>query len=531
MIFVPPILGDVSLLTLIIVNLIVAAVGIAVQLLLAKKPEGLEAAGASEFELPTSMVGRAVPHVRGKRIVKGINVLSPAFHFSSRDRKKSDQTVAVYYYFSVWVGICLQADGVKLLRAGGITLWPTLKDDDVEAADGLTFASLQGEEVVNVFGGYTREGGQQGKVVFLDGDDAQTLPEHITNEYGTNIPAARGMFTALFEKVDDTSHKDYGRGYYWGNSTYPKWPEFLIKATDYNVDGSAIWLSSKSNVGSDDDFNPVHAIREWITDARVGRGQSTALIGSSFQTVATTVHSEGYGISYVLNSVPDELQDYIDDACAIIDGVLVFDPSTGTYEINLARDDYNVDTLDFYDESDFWVRSFERPSMGKVPSKVNVKFKERLTGDWGVGSEDDIALIEMQGSHPLIRDLDYSAFVCSQTVADKIAAREQKQLSALGAQIEIECLRTMAQILPGDVFKISIASMGITNMVVRAIQVKNGDLENDSIIMNIAEDVFGIIYTTFGDPGSPASNPPVTWVETDNIAKFTTLAGTENGPY
>jgi hypothetical protein len=269
---------------------------------------------------------------------------------------------------------------------------------------------------------------------------------------------------------------------------------------------------------------------ELITDPYVGRGKSTDLIGSSFATAAATVHNEGLGVSFVFDSINDDIEDLIHELCGVIDGVLYFDHSTGKYEIALARDDYDPDALTTYDEDDFWVEEFHRESPGNTPSRVTVKYKDRYTGSDVTSSDDDIALLEIQDDFPVIRELDYRNLVRSADVAATIAAREQKQFSLMPANLRLRCLRTMADLHIGSVIKISYSALGIVTMIVRVIAVDYGDLDDDDVKIEVLEDVFGAAYTVFGTPGAPASGPSGDSPDTTLTWKWSTDS-TETGPY
>jgi hypothetical protein len=367
-------------------------------------------------------------------------------------------------------------------------------------------------------------------MLFLYGDSSQVVDPLVQAAFG-DVPAGRGIVSVLFEKVQDSTHKDYGRGYYWGNSTYPKWPEFLIKSTDYAADGTAIWNQANSNSTGEDDFNPAHAIHELLTDPVIGRGQSTSLIGSSFTTVAGTLKNEGYGLTYVLDSNHDDIQQHINVIQEIIDGFLYFDQDSGKYELTLARDDYDPDTLEEFDASDFFVAKYTRHSPGKTPSTTVVHYKDRASNEPDSVAEDDIALLALQGGRPITQEFGYEAWICNRTVAQLIAAREQRQFSALQATATLNCKRTMAHLNQGDVIKISYPAMEIVTMILRVVKVDRGDQNSDRVILEVVEDVYGVIYSTFGAPDPPASQPDVPVVETDSEIVMTSVATSETGPY
>lgn len=533
MVFMPHILAQadpISWTALIVYQLIVMAIGIGLAYALRRKPEAPEPSGASAFTVPTAMVGRAVPHVRGKRIITGYNCLTPIFNFMAHKREKKHGAFVFYeYFFSIWFGVCRIADGIKQIRAGGKAIWPTIGNNTAEAADGEINIDVYAPYI---FGGYETEGGQAGSVRIMYGSSAQTTPTYIQSFLGVNTPPHRGMVSILFGT--NVFSSIWGlpetRGYYWGVTTYPKWPSFLVKSTDEDTSGAEIWQSAYSNVGYDDDFNPIHAIYEWITDVNIGRGQGTARIGASFATAAATTHGEGYGISYILDSAPDELIGYIDTVCSIIDAILWYDVNNATYEIELIRSDYDSGSIETFNETDFWISKFTRPSPGKTPSRIIVHYMDRLLDTKRTACADDIALLEIQGSQPVVLDLDFEAFVCDTNTAEMIAEREQAHYSAMPATLTLKCLRTMSHLHPGSIIEISYPAMEITSMILRVLSTNGGELGNSEITIEAMEDVFGSIYSTFGTPAAPPTGPTGVQEETTNNMYWSTSI-TESGPY
>jgi hypothetical protein len=509
-----PILG-LTFLAYLLINAAIAAIGIGVTLLLQKKPKTRENTAVT-WDRPTSMVGRAIPFVRGKAWVKSPNMLAPFWGYWYE--KNSDGSY--YFLFSVWMGVCVSGiDGIKQLKGGGKILWPTAYDSDVEATDGTTTGYVSASYA---FGGRGGEGGQNGNIQILYGGAAQTLPARITNFVGADYPQGRGIVSILFGTD--------AYAYYWGTTTYPKWPSFLVKSVSYTPRDEALWQSAYAEVGDDEDFNPIHSIYEWLTDPQVGRGFATTRIGSTFAVAAATLHGEDFGISYVLDYTEPKIQDWIDMVCEIMDGFLYFDPSSGTWEISLSRPDYDPDDLEEFDQDDFYVSQFHRPSPGEIPSKCVVKFTRRDTGDVDTATDEDNALRDIQGGRHIIEEFDYSEWICTRSVAEQVAAREQKALSSMGADVELVATRTMSHLHQGSLIKISYPALGIASMIIRVLSINKGDLFDGKVVIKGVEDVFGTVYTVYGTPEDPASGPDISWSDATSIMEVYTSA-TESAVY
>ncbi len=475
------------IITMVIQMLVVTAITTGVSLLLAKRQkDGRKPAGENEFTYPTAIEGRPLPVVWGKRRVLSCNAITPIFNLWSYRYRKKGKTVSFMYQCGLHLSICHAADGVKQIWVQERCIWPNPYNVTSEAADAAASANLGASGVI--FGGPMQEGGYTGLIGFQYGGAAQARDAYLTTAFGAG-PAYRGFVSALWKPV------------YFGTTPYIKPMTFLIKRTNIfcDLNRTAMWYIAKANIG-DDHCNAVHILYELITSTTIGAGKDTALIGTSFTTAADTCYTEGYGLDVVWDSAPDDVQDMIDKVCEIIDGVIYQDQSTGLYEIALARADYNPATLDTYDESYFWVADYEVPSPAKMPGKTVVHWHDRVSTKKRPAYDDDIALLEIQGASPVVREYDFSGFIAGEELANKVAAREQNKSGAMPKYLTLHCDRRMADKIRNDVFKISYTDLSITTMIVRVLTVDNGSLADGEVVLRVMEDVFGIVYGAYGAP-------------------------------
>lgn len=492
----------------------VTAVTTGLSMLLAKRNKsGMKPAGVTEFRYPTAIEGRPLPVVWGKRRVLSCNAITPAFDYTARKKKHKRQTAAYYYFAGLHLQVCHAADGVKQIWVAHKCLWPTVDDETAEAADATLTASIT--LASQIFGGWRREGGFSGTISIQYGGAAQAQNAYLTSKLGTDIPAYRGMVGLILERP------------YIGTSPYLKPVTALVKRTDIFCDParSAMWYVAKANVG-DDHMNPVHVIYELITSPYIGAGKDTALIGGSFTTAADSCYADGYGVDVVWDSAPDDVQSMIDKLCEIIDGVVYQDPSTGLFEIALARPDYDPGALTAYDESDFWVEDYEVPSPAKTPAKTVVHWHDRVSTKKRQALDDDIALLEIQGANPVIREHDFSGFIAWEELANKVAAREQNQASAMSKILTLRADRRMSDLNRGDVFKITYGPFKIVTMIVRVIALEYGSLADGEVTLRVQEDVYGTIYTVYGSPPLETDAEGVTDPVTDIDYYGNTTSGT-----
>jgi hypothetical protein len=330
----------------------------------------------------------------------------------------------------------------------------------------------------------------------LYGDSDQSLNSYLSTKLGSDQPYYRGFVSMVFREP-----------FYIGAHPILRPISVVGKRTDQFCDRTDMWYSSKAAIGSFNDINPAHMVYELLTSSLVGRGVSTGRIGDTFTDAADTLHSENFGLSCVWSYAPDDVNKMIERIEQIVDGKVYFDYDTEKFEFGLIRDDYDADSLETFDESDFWVESSGYLSLGKMPSKVIVEWEHRQHEGERLAYDDDIALLARQNGIVQIEEYDYRAFVVDGDLANTIAARQQYVFSSMPKRFRLRCLRTMSHLHETDVIKIRYLALNISSMIVRVMSIDNGSLSNGECVIECIEDVFGQSYTIYGTPPDTAVEP------------------------
>lgn len=182
----------------------------------------------------------------------------------------------------------------------------------------------------NIFGGVQKEGGVQGTVDFMFGDSTQSQNSYLVGRLGSDIPAFRGLFSAILRRV------------YIGTSGYIKPWSFFLKRVTKQVSGADQWYKEKAVIRpreeSGDDLNAIHIIRECLIDSEWGMGEPESDIDAdSFYEAANTLYDEGFGLSLTWDQ-SSSIEQFIDEILYCIAGVLYQDLQTGKWKIVLTRD-------------------------------------------------------------------------------------------------------------------------------------------------------------------------------------------------
>lgn len=336
-----------------------------------------------------------------------------------------------------------------------------------------------------LFGGDSKEGGIVGAVDVEFGGVAQAVNTYLVAKLtGYPVPAFRGLFGLVLRQVQVSALNPYIK----------PWSIYASR-----INGG--FYPSKAAIG--ESMNPAHIIYEVLTSYQFGLGIGSGDIDvASFTAAADTLHSEGMGLSIFWEG-EQSAEDFIGYILQHINGVLYPKPATGKLTLTLARGDYSVGTLPVLDTSNvIRVERFAQPLPGELASEVQVKFEDQATGEAGSVTEQDIAVMEIQGGASVPVVFDYQGIPTAE-LASKVALRELRLRATPLARAEIVATREAWNLNVGDVFRLQWPPLGIVDMVMRVAALDYGTLTNGKITIEAVQDVFKAADTVIGTP--PAS--------------------------
>jgi hypothetical protein len=381
-----------------------------------------------------------------------------------------------------------------VLCHGPIDKITSIEVDEKEAWSGTSTGGAININSPNLFGGESREGGVSGTVDILMGETTQSRNSYLQARLGNDIPAFRGVVSAVLNQV------------YVGLSPYMKRWAFWGERVHVRQDGIAQWYDAKAAIGSNGDMNPAHIIRECITDPFWGMGYAEADVDdAAFTAAADQLESEGMGMS-ILWDRATTLEDFIALVLKHIDAVLYVDRYTGLFVLNLVRDDYVVDDLLLLDEDSIdKVTRFKRSTSDELINKVTVKFWNSSTGKTDAVTAKETALVAQYGTNATIQQ--FPGFT-NGTLASQVASRSLKALSTPLASCVIYANRTAASLNKGDPFKMSWSPYGLTEVIMRVLDIDFGTLTDNKIKITAAQDVFGISSAVYAAPPATGWTDP-----------------------
>lgn len=482
-------------------------------LLLAPKPKipGRKASSLGDFRVPTATNDRVIPVLWGRVRVKGANVIwyGDLYADPITDRVR----VNPFKKKSVTVGHDYRLTVVAVLGYGPIDeIHGTYFSDKPAKFDGNPAGSRVDvnnpdtglRELSNIFyrdpellGGRTNGGGVRGNVLFYYGQEQQ------------RPPSAYGYPVSVY---GDYEYDDHLRGvayvifpqFRWGESTFL--PDFAVELTRLPKGIPGLSSASYANVGGE--ANPAAMIYEVLTNAIWGCALPQGTLDvQSFRDAALTLFAEGFGLSMIVDSL-DDAEDVILNILRHIDGVMYSDLTTGLLTIKLIRNDYNVNTVPTFDESNVVeLQSFSRGAWSETANSVTISYTDREQEyTTQAVTQQNIANIDARGGQISAREFDYGA-ISKRANAATVAARMLQLVGAPLVKVQFTARRTTLALRPGSVFKLSWPEYGVQQLVCRVTDINYGTLEDPTVTITGIEDIFAVDFAAFDAP------PPSGWVD------------------
>lgn len=125
------------------------------------------------------------------------------------------------------------------------------------------------------------------------------------------------------------------------------------------------------------DINPIHFIREILTDDRAMSIPESEINDENFRRAANVIHTEGLGISLQLED--KNCKEALDEVCGHIESGVRVNRQTGLYEVVLFRDDwFDLDQAQHFTRSQINTLQIESSGGGVDDiNTLNVKYNDR----------------------------------------------------------------------------------------------------------------------------------------------------------
>jgi hypothetical protein len=259
----------------------------------------------------------------------------------------------------------------------------------------------------------------------------------------------------------------------------------VVSSQDHGALYSAI-LNALSAGGRTTDINPVHVIRECLTDSVWGLGMPESdLDDTAFKNVAQTCFDEKFCTSFYWTQ-QGSILDFINNVLVHINGVLVEDRVTGKLKLKLIRGDYDKTKVRELNETNVAaVDGFSVPSAKDLVSQVVVTYTDVVRNATATAVAHNTAMYDNNN----VKKVEYNG-ITRFSVASRVAERDLRIASTPLASCTIVCTSDASNIEKGDVVKLTWPKYEVYGMYFRVFAVNYGDGTNNAVELECVQDVF-----------------------------------------
>lgn len=404
------------------------------------------------------------------------------------------QVVGYRYSFDIHFAIGLAIDELVEIRASDKTAWK----------GSVTSSQTIFIDAPNLFGGDKGEGGIQGNLDVMFGDEDQQVNPRLAASLGGLVPAFRGFASGFFS------------GLVTSINPYPKTWKILRRRALKGWDGEA-WYPAKCVISLADGqikaMNAAHILYETYTNREWARGLDRSLMDDvAWRAAADQLFTENFGLCLEWK-VSGSLADFRDQICDHIGAYVGPDRLTGLITITLVRDNYVVADLPIFDEDTglLSIEEEEASSSTLPPSQLLVKYVDAITGETRTARAINAAMAQSQGG-PSIETVEYLGIPTGE-LAGRVASRDMRIKGSGLRRYKVKLDRRAYAVAPGKAFRIRSLKRGIGEIVVRAGRIEDGTMINGAITITAVQDVFGLPATSY------VKVPPSGWVPPDSTPK------------
>lgn len=399
-------------------------------------------------------------------------------------KKKKSQVVGYRYGLGMHMGVCHgPVDAVKRIEIDDRTAW-----EGTAAASGSVYIDYFG-----LFGGDDGEGGPQGQLDICMGESTQEKNYRLQVWLGSNIPAFRGILSFVWG------------GLITANNRYLKTWQFTVQRLLQGWN-TAVWYPEKIAIG--DDMNPAHIIYQCLTDSEWGMGYpTTAIDNDSFAAAADTLYAEQFGLSMLWNQ-QGTIESFVQIVLNHVGCTLTIDQRSGLFKLKLLRYDYVLDDLPVFDPTNITeLTNFQRSGWGETVNEITLTYTDPSTRKETVVTVQDLANIQAQGG-VVSQAMEFIGITRAET-AQQVAMRELLARSSPVARVGFKVNRQAWDLTTSDVIALSWPKLGIDKVALRVGSVQYGTLEDGTITIEAAEDIYGLPTSSYVKQEEPGWVDPI----------------------
>lgn len=505
------------------------------------KLENARPPGNGDYKIPTATEGRPMPLLWGRAEINAPNVIwhgdisqRPIMKRVKTGLWSSKQFIAGYQNFVAFQqGLC-RGGGTNValrgIKCAGKPVWSGYVNSNTTISVNLP----------ELFGGNDfGDGGFTGNIEFYVGSTTQPVSSFLNSASRQRISTAASPTAPRYTGLCHVVVHEFGvndqtaNGAYIGNSTQVRHFSFDVERYPSLFPGQTGTQNKILAPDGGDDANPINVIYEYLTNTEWGMKVDTTKIGSTFLTASATCISEQLGFSMLLDSEISG-DDFLKEMERHIDGIVWEDPSTGKWEITLARADYDINTVPQLNETNSRVMNYTQSTWEDTTNEVRVKYFRRDDSYKETHAlAQDMANALVRGGGTVTTGKVSPAEmvfpgVKSAHVASNIAWRELRTLSRPTCRAQLGVSREFWDLKLGQAVAWTNARYSLNKKPMRVLAIDYGTLDANEIVLSLAEDTSYTLAPSFATPDPSLFITPSITLEaypSDEQAIFETPAG------
>ncbi|MEG1695606.1 MAG: phage tail protein [Acinetobacter sp.] len=234
------------------------------------------------------------------------------------------------------------------------------------------------------------------------------------------------------------------------------------------------------------DINPIHKIREILTDDTAMNKPESDVNDVNFLAAADRIYQEELGISWAIQE--KTCKEAIDELLYHIEAGIRVNRQTGKYEVILFRDDLlGLDDAMSFSESNIKNLSREVANQDDMINVLNVKYYDRESIKESAFSVYDNGSIMSNGNQEIAESVNFPYFMVRKN-AELVSNWKLKQLSTPTWKGSFATGKYEARRLNKyDVIKLSWLNAGFVDMPVRVMKISLGDGVDNTVSIDWVE--------------------------------------------
>lgn len=233
------------------------------------------------------------------------------------------------------------------------------------------------------------------------------------------------------------------------------------------------------------DINPIHKIREILTDYVALNKSEIDIDEDNFKSAADRIYDEGLGISYAIQEA--KCIEVLNDICSHIEGAVRINRQTGKYQVVLFRDDwFDLEQAQRFDEKSIKTFEAEITNADGPVNVLNINYYDRANIKNSSFNLADVGSIHTIGGE-ISQTVDFPYFM-NRRNAEMVGNWKLKQLSTGAWKGTFTTGKYEARkINRYDVIKISFVKRGIVQLPVRVMNIKLGNGRDNTVSIDFVE--------------------------------------------